>query len=348
MRVNRDLRAIEIPSVLKLVASETGFGGGERIFLDLAKALIELDVNVVIVTPEESKLRKALSDDGILTAQSIDAKVKATVMLANDFKSLLKSGLSFGMKRGLICHGPWELTWKKKAYLKFFRVDLFCVSNYVAGFTQSGMRIRRSKVCILNYGPALKKEPDLDSAKVLAREKFGLRTDAKIIGSLSRYHSVKRIDELIEIFRGREEILLLGLSTGFNTQDEIVTKNLIGRIELPPNVKIFENIETSIFFDAIDVLISLSSAETLGLTFLEASARGIPTFTTAKGGPNDFLIHGLNGFFLRNESMQENGKEFFKKIQDNNLLERLVRNSKAINSHRNPKISANQIIGTLL
>ena len=348
MKVIGDSRPKEIPSVLKLVASEIGFGGGERIFLDLAKALIELDVNVVIVTPEDSKLRKALSEDGILTAQRIDTNIKATVLLANDFKSLLKSGLSFGMRRGLICHGPWELTWKKKAYLKFFKVDLFCVSNYVAGFAQGRIRIRRSKISILNYGPALKKEPDLDSAKVLAREKFGLGADAKVIGSLSRYHSVKRIDELIEIFREREEILLLGLSTGFNTEDEIGTRELIGRIELPPNVKIFENIETSIFFDAIDVLISLSFSETLGLTFLEASARGIPTFTTAKGGPNDFLIHGLNGFFLRHESLQENGKEFFNKIQDKNLLERLVRNSKAINSHRNPKISAGQIIGTLL
>lgn len=347
MRKTMDSRFEGQPSIFKLAASEIGFGGGERIFLDIAKALVKLDISVVISTSRNSKLGQAVNEDDTFNALERNQKSKATVLVANDFKSLFQSSLSFGIRRGLICHGPWELTWKKKVYLKLFQVHLLCVSNYVAGFTQRGLRLHRSKIHVLKYGPDLREINVVSDGKFLAREEFGILPEDTVVGSLSRYHSVKRIDELIEMFRGREEILLLGLSTGFNTQDEIQTKKIVDKIKLPPNVKIFENVKSEVFLNAIDILISLSSSETLGLTFLEASARGVPSFTTAKGGPNDFLIHGLNGYFLKHESLRENAEEFFNLIKDKRVLDRLSKNAKDMNHHRSPEISAIQIIGIL-
>ena len=335
---------------IKMVSGEIGFGGGERIFLDIAKAFKDLGFSIKLMSPRNSKLSKLFDQLELhadLSHQGL-SKAKLRIVIANDFDSIVKFCFLLRIRKVLICHGPWELTWKKRIFYRIFGIHLFCVSNYVATQAFKGIGMRQSKVTILHYGPEPIQKENKYSKSLIAREKFNLSPEACVIGSLSRYHSVKRIDMLIEMFRGKDHILLLGLSKGFNTEDERKTKKLIDNLDIPSNVRIFEDVNSNDFFDAIDIHISLSTSETLGLTFLEASARGIPSFTTATGGVNDYMVHGLNGYFLNENNPNDYQSIFFSKLQDRKLLERIARNCLKININRSPGIAATQIIEKII
>lgn len=65
--------------------------------------------------------------------------------------------------------------------------------------------------------------------------------------------------------------------------------------------------ELSVWYASADVFIFPSTTETLGNVVLEALASGLPAIVVDRGGPQDLVTHGVNGFIARARGISEMG-----------------------------------------
>ena len=66
-------------------------------------------------------------------------------------------------------------------------------------------------------------------------------------------------------------------------------------------------VELSVWYASADVFIFPSTTETLGNVVLEALASGLPAIVVDRGGPQDLVTHGVNGFIAKAHDIAEMG-----------------------------------------
>ena len=139
------------------------------------------------------------------------------------------------------------------------------------------------------------KEPDLDKLFHGLKGKF-------IIGSLSRIHPSKGIDTLIRALtqiKGLDWVYLIVGPDSNNYLNNLLTLanslGILNKIIYLGSI----NYKKKQFFENIDVFVSPSKAEALGMTLVEAQSLGIPTIGSDFPAVREVVLDGKTGFLVK-------------------------------------------------
>ena len=140
------------------------------------------------------------------------------------------------------------------------------------------------------------------------RKELGIPDDALIIGTTGRLHPGKGQDRLIEISdrikQGGIEhhLVVIGAETSTACESlkfETRLRRMIKEKDLENSVHLlgFRD-DLPLILPEVDIYVSLSYAESFGLSVLEAMACGVPIVALGVGGLKDLVIPGENGFLV--------------------------------------------------
>lgn len=140
--------------------------------------------------------------------------------------------------------------------------------------------------------------------KQAARERFGLKRNAFVVGYVGRFAAKKGIETLLRAFSLLQDencILLLAGATN-DYFDNVITEIEAGHGKLKPKIIILSNFaeeDKPDIYAAMDVFVSASYSESFGIVFLEAWAAGLPVVGTSIGAIRSVIDDGLDGRLFR-------------------------------------------------
>jgi N-acetyl-alpha-D-glucosaminyl L-malate synthase BshA len=168
-----------------------------------------------------------------------------------------------------------------------------CVSDYLRQVTIQNFNIKKPIQVIPNF-------VDLERFKPLARAspKSCLAPKGeKVLIHVSNFRKVKRVEDVLSVFRILEPSLSLRLVFVGDGPEREGVEALVRKYQLNSKVCFLgsqENIEDLLPLG--DIFILPSEKETFGLAALEAMACGLPIICTAVGGLPEVITHGFSGF----------------------------------------------------
>ena len=132
------------------------------------------------------------------------------------------------------------------------------------------------------------------------RERLGLRPDDVVLGCVSRFDPVKRLEVLLAALgRLQDRIpgVMLVLVGGGGEEDRI--RRLTRRLGLQDRVIFTGFLETPArIYPALDLYLSTSLKEGLPLSLVEALGAGLATVATDVPGHRDVVVHGKTGLLI--------------------------------------------------
>ena len=190
-----------------------------------------------------------------------------------------------------------------------------------------------------------KPAPD-DAEKIAAlKAEFRIGPDDGVLLCVGRIAKEKNIDAIVrqlpEYFKTfpNDKLLIAGdgpykpeieaLSRSFGVSDRIIYAGERPWSEIP------------LFYKMGDVLISASSSETQGLTFIEAMATGIPVLAKKDRSLEKIITDGISGCMFENESQIP--AKLAKIRNDKNFRENLVSNAYVVAAQNSSNIFAARI-----
>ncbi|MBD3208588.1 MAG: glycosyltransferase, partial [Candidatus Nealsonbacteria bacterium] len=170
----------------------------------------------------------------------------------------------------------------------------------------------------------------IDLLKKEAREKIGIK--GNIILSIGRLTSWKGFDTLIvalsELSKIDSDFKLIIIGSG---PEEERLKNMVQERNLEDNAIIQGRVsheKIPLYFKAADVFILNSGYEGLPHVVLEAMQCDVPVIVSNKGGNPELVEDGVNGFLIEYNNKEEIKKAILKLLEDKNLQEKFINNSK--------------------
>lgn len=144
-----------------------------------------------------------------------------------------------------------------------------------------------------------------EEERLSKRRKLGISDDKKVMINLGRLGNEKNLDELLHYFpkvrKKHPEVIFLIVGGGPAKEDlekltlELgISENVIFTGMVPPE-------DVSIYYQLADFFVSASTSETQGLTYVEATANGLPLLCRRDPCLSDVLIYGENGLDYENE-----------------------------------------------
>jgi glycosyltransferase involved in cell wall biosynthesis len=142
----------------------------------------------------------------------------------------------------------------------------------------------------------------LGEERPISRASLGLAEDDLVLGCITRFDHVKRMDTLLDMLRAlgpefpRLHLVLAGGGGGqeLGLRQRAAGADLRGRVT-------FLNVlaDAPRLLRAVDVYVSASSREGLPLALLEAMGAGLPVVATRVPGNVDTVDDGVTGFLVR-------------------------------------------------
>ncbi|MGV4414465.1 N-acetyl-alpha-D-glucosaminyl L-malate synthase BshA [Chryseobacterium sp. T1] len=161
------------------------------------------------------------------------------------------------------------------------------------------------------------------------RDQFA-KPEEKLLIHVSNLRSVKRIEDVLEIFKNVEKdidckLIIIGEGPDMEKINCFLTENpeLISKIRLLGKVN-----ELYRILKLADLFLLPSEQESFGLAALEAMAAGVPVISSNAGGIPEVNIHGKTGFVANIgdvEAMTNYAKQL---LSDQNLLATMKQNAK--------------------
>ncbi len=175
------------------------------------------------------------------------------------------------------------------------------------------------------------------SARISAPQRASIRhelgyTDADIVVVTSSRLSLKNaVDDLIlSLLESPSQIKLLVAGIG---EDEKKLKVLVARERLESRVRFVGNKthdELPALLQASDIFCRPSLSESLGCSFLEAMAAGLPIIATPVGGIPDFLTDGQTGVFCQPRDPASIARAIDRLMKDDALRARCITQGEAL------------------
>lgn len=167
------------------------------------------------------------------------------------------------------------------------------VSGFLAHETRKVFQVDRPIEVIPNFVDTRLYRPNRD-----ARRRAELaEPHERLLVHASNFREVKNLPAVIDVFAGvaRElpvRLLLLGDGPEHAaTMERARQQGVADRIHAPGQVD-----DLAQYLPLSDLLLLPSLHESFGLVALEAMACGVPAIATDRGGTDEFIDHGINGF----------------------------------------------------
>jgi 1,2-diacylglycerol 3-alpha-glucosyltransferase len=144
------------------------------------------------------------------------------------------------------------------------------------------------------------KETMDDSERLERRRALGIKDDEFVLISLGRLGNEKNTDELIRFFanvqKRHKHVKFLIVGDGPNREN---LEDLAGKLGVEDKI-IFTGMvspnEVQKYYKLGDLYVSASTSETQGLTYIEASANGLPLLCRRDPCLDEILLEGDNGY----------------------------------------------------
>lgn len=172
---------------------------------------------------------------------------------------------------------------------------LTAVSRALATQVINNYQLDNSKEVVVTYNWVRLGKYPLHRAKEL-RDLFA-RDDEKIISHISNFREVKRIQDVIEIYRGIDESVSSKLLLIGDGPEQRVAHRLISKYQLMNKVHIL-GMQTNVnrILSISDLFLLPSQSEAFSLAALEAMSFGVPVIATNVGGMPEMIKDGISGF----------------------------------------------------
>jgi len=165
----------------------------------------------------------------------------------------------------------------------------------------------RSTICVVPSGISLQQHQQRITAeqRIEGRRAWGIGDDQKVMINLGRLGTEKNLEELVKMFAvavSRDNslrFLIVGdgpargplekLSAELNIQQYVIFTGMVDPTKVQE------------YYQLGDIFVSASTSETQGLTYVEASANGLPLLCRQDDCLLDVLCPGENGYSYTNE-----------------------------------------------
>lgn len=163
------------------------------------------------------------------------------------------------------------------------------------------------------------------------RRKQFAEEDEKILIHVSNLRPVKRIEEVLQIFKNVQEkikskLIIIGEGPDMEKVNKFMEDNphLIGKIRLLGKVSdLYKILQLS------DVFLLPSEQESFGLAALEAMAAETPVISSNAGGIPEVNLQGETGYLAEVGNVEAMSKYAIKLLSDDTLLAQMKKNAKA-------------------
>ena len=167
------------------------------------------------------------------------------------------------------------------------------VSGFLARETRQVFQVERPIEVIPNFVDARHYRPRRDPER---RARFADPSERLLVHA-SNFREVKNLPAVVDVFAGvagrlPARLLLLGDGPEHAaTLERLAALGLADRVHAPGQVD-----DLADYLPLADLLLLPSLHESFGLIALEAMACGVPAVATSRGGTDEFIDHGINGF----------------------------------------------------
>ncbi len=156
------------------------------------------------------------------------------------------------------------------------------------------------------------------------------KSDEKILIHVSNLRPVKRVSEVLEIFKNvqkkiKSKLIIIGEGPDMEVINEFLEENpeLMDKIRLMGKVNdLYKILELS------DVFLLPSEQESFGLAALEAMAASTPVISSNAGGIPEVNIQGVTGFLAEVGNVEAMSNYTIKLLSDEKLLAEMKLNAK--------------------
>lgn len=210
-------------------------------------------------------------------------------------------GVPVAKRRGirLLCHFHHPAP---RRYYYFWLVRMADRVVFPSEFTRDHSRAKggvqgvvvHNGVDVQRFRPAPDRDPDV-------RSRLGIPADAVVMGQVGTLVPHKRGDYLVELFGrlapGHPRLHLVLVGDGpmaSSLREQVDQLGLAGRITLTGYV----DDVLPYYQDVIDINVSVSREEGLGLSILEGAACGLPAIACEAGGLRETIIDGQTGYLV--------------------------------------------------
>lgn len=154
--------------------------------------------------------------------------------------------------------------------------------------------------------------------------------DEKILMHVSNLRPVKRVSEVLEIFKNiQQKIKSKLIIIGEGPDMEIVNAFLEDNPDLMDKIRLMGKVNDLYkILELADVFILPSEQESFGLAALEAMAASTPVISSNAGGIPEVNIQGVTGFLAEIGNVEAMSNYTFKLLNDEKLLEQMKKNAK--------------------
>jgi len=289
-------KALKLKGLDVCVASSGGVlvpeltaGGVSHIKIDIFTKS-ELDPKVFAAIFEIRKIVKRLDID------IIHAETRVTQVVAFFVSRLCKVGFV------TTCHGFFRKN-LGRLLLPAWGERVIAISKAVEDHLLKDFRVNKNKIALIHNGIDIKRflKDFSEEEKAGLKDRFGVRKDHAIIGTIARFTPDKGHDVILyalyRILKQKPNVQIVFVGEG-KERSKIV--DLIERLNLSENVILLRpQINTVNILSTIDVfMFAPRRKEGLGIVLLEAMASGKPVVATNVGGISSIVEDGVNGFLV--------------------------------------------------
>ncbi len=211
----------------------------------------------------------------------------------------------------------------------FWGDGIIAVSEAVKRDLISKLKVPANNIRVIHNGIETSGKNIFDGGKTGIKEKLNLNFD-KLIVSISRLSFIKGH---IYLIRAMEKVSMAYPGAGCLIVGDGEAKALLeketSRLKLTDKIKFLSSVEdTGEIFSAADIFVLPTLQEGLGLSILEAMARGVPVVATDVGGIPEIIESGKNGILFPPKDMNTLAEAICQVLGDGVLRNNLVGNAK--------------------
>ncbi len=143
----------------------------------------------------------------------------------------------------------------------------------------------------------------------------------RIISHVSNFRKVKRIDDVIRIFKKIRDKMPAKLILAGDGPERFKIEQLCSELKVCADVEMMGNVQTaSKIYSISDLFILPSQTESFGLAALEALASGVPVISSNSGGLPEVNKHGYSGYLSNVGDVDEMAANALKILSDDAVL----------------------------